>query len=190
MWCVSWNGASFLHITKGAWRRQSVGPSGFTHLSMANQCTIQDQLLHSSTLAHAPQHSMQQYTLLHAQAASQHGTSAHSTGTAKTASYKPRLPPTHVRSHNACTCCMVASVMSLSPSLVMTAALPPLSGARQVFLGSCLVHQDLAAPWAVHHSVSQLKFVLFQMDRTEHLVSEEHLSSLHNMDMLSRLSTT
>ena len=51
---------------------------------------------------------MQQHTLLLAQAASQHGTSVHGKGTAKIATYQPRLPLTHVRSHQACTCCMVA----------------------------------------------------------------------------------
>jgi len=35
---------------------------------MANQHNIQDQLLHYSTLAHAAQRIMQQYTLPHAQA--------------------------------------------------------------------------------------------------------------------------
>jgi len=75
---------------------------------MANRRIIQDELLHSSMRAHAPQHSMQQYTLLHAKAVSHHGTSAHGMGTAKIATNQPRLPPTPAQvATNALVCCFV-----------------------------------------------------------------------------------
>jgi len=68
---VSWKGATFSHIWEGTRRRVQVRAAGCTH-DMAHQRTTRDGLFHYNSLAHAPPHSKQQYSLLLAHAASEH----------------------------------------------------------------------------------------------------------------------